>query len=314
LFDALGGVDLKGVGIVIISKSGGTLEQLSVGMVLYQMLVSTIGEVGACARTVCVMGKGPGALQEIAQAEGFATVAIPESVGGRFSVLSSVGLLPILFAGVDGEALLRGAQGMEGAVFDVELTRNPALQFALTHWYLYQEGRFISVCMPYRQRLQAFGMWYRQLWAESLGKQVGTHAVSPWPVAALGPTDHHSQLQLYMEGDARAVITLITVEASSQDYTLPSVWQQTEVTQKLQGKPLSQLLDAQARGTRAALGEAGRPWIHLQLDVLDAEHLGALFFFYEVATSYAGALFGVNTYDQPGVEASKQKTRAVLGI
>jgi glucose-6-phosphate isomerase len=266
-----------------------------------------------------------GALREIAARDGVATLSVPPDVGGRFSVLSPVGLLPAALVGIDVAALLSGARhAVERAAAD-DLRRNPAALYAALHWAADADlGARIHVLMPYTDRLREFAEWYRQLWAESLGKRVSregqTVHTGPTPVAAVGATDQHSQVQLFMEGPFDKVITFAVVDDLNDALRIPPP--PTDVPGAgplpsdlayLSGHSLGALLRAEYEATATALARMGRMSCTLRLPRLDAESLGEAIMFYQLATGYAGVFYGVDPFDQPGVELGKKLTYAAMG-
>jgi glucose-6-phosphate isomerase len=262
-----------------------------------------------------------GALRQLAQRDHIATLEVPPEVGGRFSVLSPVGLLPAALVGIDIDGLLQGAgRAIERTESD-DLLRNPAALYAALHWEadVRQDAR-IHVLMPYTDRLREFAEWYRQLWAESLGKRVDregrTVHVGPTPVAAVGATDQHSQVQLFMEGPYDKVITFMTVEQLGSDLRIPHPESQTELPPDLSylpGHTLGELLKAEYEATSTALAQMGRMSCTLRLPDLSAATLGEALMFFQLATGYAGVWYGIDPFDQPGVELGKRLTYAAMG-
>lgn len=309
-------LDLRRSLFVVTSKSGGTAETMSQYLVVRQRLAATLGEEGARARLVFVTDPEKGALRAIARQEGIAALDIPANVGGRFSVLSPVGILPAALTGIDTFELLTGAGDMRTRCASSSLQRNIAGVFA-TLQYLSDttRGRNIQVLMPYSDALRDMADWFVQLWAESLGKHqvAGDAGVGPTPLAALGATDQHSQVQLFMEGPGDKTVTFLSVEQGADDVEIPRLHQDVPELAYLGGHRLGELLDIERRATAGALARRGRPNMTLRLDAVDAFTVGGLFMFLELATAYAGQLYGVNAFDQPGVELGKQFTYAMLG-
>jgi glucose-6-phosphate isomerase len=295
---------------IVISKSGGTVETAA------QMLI--VDKWLGAHRTkhmVAITDPERGTLRELARAEGLASFAVPPNVGGRFSVLTPVGLLPAALAGVDLGELLAGAAAMADACRRPSLRENPAGLLATLHVaHMERFGRNIHVLMPYADALRPFAAWFVQLWAESLGKRVDRQGrvveTGPTPLPAVGATDQHAQVQLFMEGPRDKLLTFIAVEDPGADVEIP----RTEGPNAyLGGKSLAALLDAERRGTTLALAKDGRPSLTLTLPRVDARSLGALFFLYEAATALAGELLGIDAFDQPGVEAGKRLAFGLLG-
>jgi glucose-6-phosphate isomerase len=298
----------------VISKSGATVETMGQFLIARQWLQTSVGA-DHVDHMLLVTDPEKGVLRRLAKTEGYRSFAIPAGVGGRFSVLTAVGLLPLAIAGVDIERLLAGAAAFAGRLESPVLMENPAYLNAVLHYLAYNKGMPISVLMPYCDRLTDFTDWFRQLWAESLGKKNRldgrVEPVGPTPVKAIGATDQHSQVQLYVEGPADKMVTFVTV-AEVEDIPFPEEIDIPELDY-LAGKTVGDLLASEQCATAAALARSGRPSVTLQLESLSPEHLGALIYMFEVQTIFAGALFDVDPLDQPGVEAGKDITYALMG-
>jgi glucose-6-phosphate isomerase len=318
---ALDRIDPRRVLVNVISKSGGTAETMAQYLVVRAWLERSLGQ-AAARHLVFTTDPSRGALRELAQREHIATLDVPTDVGGRFSVLSPVGLLPAALVGIDVDGLLRGANRAVARAEGGDLLQNSAALYAGLHWAADADlGARIHVLMPYTDRLREFAEWYRQLWAESLGKRAGrdgkvVHA-GPTPLAAVGATDQHSQVQLFMEGPFDKVITFAVVEDFGVDVPIPVP---PDSSQKLPadlaylpGHSLGQLLRAEGDATSAALAQMGRMNCTLRLPDLSAETVGEAIMFYQVATGYAGVWYGVDPFDQPGVELGKRLTYAAMG-
>jgi len=298
---------------VVISKSGGTAET----MAQFLVVLGRLREEGLPSRDHVVLVTDPerGALRELARRDDLPALSIPPNVGGRFSVLTPVGLLPAALMGVDVARLLQGAAAMRDRCLDPDLPRNIAGSYAMLQWLADSElGKGMHVFMPYADALRDMADWFVQLWAESLGKKGadGT-GTGPTPIAALGATDQHSQVQLFMEGPTNKTVTFISVAATEMDVTIPSLEPEVPELAYLGGHTLKELLDVERRATAGALARRGRPNMTIHMDAVDGWHMGGLFMLLELATVYAGALYGVNPLDQPGVELGKQFTYAMLG-
>jgi glucose-6-phosphate isomerase len=312
----LGRLDARRSLFVVISKSGGTAETMAQYLVIRAWLNGALGDAGARERLVLVTDPEKGALRKIARAEGIAALDIPTNVGGRFSVLTPVGLLPAALIGIDTGELLAGAADMRTRCASRELGSNIAGTWASLQYLAdTAHGRHVQVLMPYSDALRDIAAWYVQLWAESLGKHrtAGDEGVGPTPLGALGATDQHSQVQLFMEGPGDKTVTFIGVTEGEGDVEIPRLHGDIPELAYLGGHRLGELLDIERRATAGALARRGRPNMTLTIDRVDAFHLGALFMFLELATAYAGRLYGVNAFDQPGVELGKQFTYAMLG-
>ena len=314
---ALRRIDPRRVLVNVISKSGGTAETMAQYLVVRHWLEESLGP-AAYRHLVFTTDPERGALRELAGREGIATLGVPPAVGGRFSVLSPVGLLPAALVGIDIEALLAGAaRAIERAAGD-DLLDNPAALYAALHWAADTElGARVHVLMPYSDRLREFAEWYRQLWAESLGKRVNREGrvvhVGPTPVGAVGATDQHSQVQLFMEGPYDKVITFVTVDRPGEDVEIPGRADLPADLAYLPGHTLGELLQAEYAATSAALAQMGRMSCTLRLPDLSPETLGEAVMFFQLATGYAGVWYGIDPFDQPGVELGKRLTYAAMG-
>jgi glucose-6-phosphate isomerase len=312
----LGRLDLARTLFIVTSKSGGTAETMAQFLIVRDRLAAALGEQGARDHLVFITDPAKGSLRPVARAEGIAALDIPPNVGGRFSVLAPVGTLPAALIGIDVEAMLGGAADMARRCESDDLARNPAGAFAMLQWLAdTRSGKHVHVLMPYSDPLRDFAAWFVQLWAESLGKvQPGSStSVGPTPVAALGATDQHSQVQLFMEGPADKTVTFISVRERGTDLAIPSAYQHVAELAYLGGHTLGELIDIEQRATAGALARRGRPNMTLALDRVDAWHVGGLIMLLEIATAYAGDLYGINAFDQPGVELGKQFAYAQLG-
>lgn len=258
-----------------------------------------------------------GLLRQIVREEGLASLEVPPGVGGRFSVLTPVGLFPLAMVGVDVSGLMSGAAYMRKRILDENPWRNPARLYGLVQYLLYQKGYRINVMMPYSDALYPLADWFRQLWAESLGKRTDikgqTVEVGPTPVKALGATDQHSQLQLYIEGPRDKVITLIRLEKFRREAVIPKAYPQHKDLAYLGGHSFGELLNAEARATAMSLAKNGRPNCALLLPEINPHLVGQLVFLLETATAFAGGLFRVNPMDQPGVEEGKRYAYGLMG-
>jgi glucose-6-phosphate isomerase len=322
---ALQRIDPRRVLVDVISKSGGTAETMAQYLVVRGWLDQALGP-AASRHLVFTTDPERGALRELARRDGIATLDVPPEIGGRFSVLSPVGLLPAALVGIDIEQLLVGARQAVERCESNDLLRNPAALYAALHWAADSGlGARVHVLMPYTDRLRELAEWYRQLWAESLGKRVDrggkvVHAGAT-PVGAVGATDQHSQVQLFMEGPFDKIITFVTVDDLGVDVPVPlgssgstSGGQALPPDlEYLQGHTLGEILRAEYEATSAALAQMGRMSCTLRLPDLTASTLGEVIMFFQLATGYAGAWYGIDPFDQPGVELGKRLTYAALG-
>jgi glucose-6-phosphate isomerase len=308
---------LKGTLFNVISKSGETAETAAQFMVVRDLLKKAIGA-GYKENIVAVTDPASGTMRKICDQEGFATLPVPEGVGGRFSVLSPVGLFSATMAGIDIHGLLDGAASMDGPCSRPSLESNPA---ALLAFILVELGRAKGkpnhVMMPYCNALYLLADWYRQLWAESLGKQVDLTGETVYagftPIKALGTTDQHSQIQLYREGPNDKVIGFLEVEGfGDADVTIPTGLG-VEAIRYLEGKSMAGLLNAEKRATEYALLESQRPNYTIRFPRLDAFHVGQFIYLWEMVTAYAGLMLNVDAYNQPAVETGKVATFGLMG-
>ncbi|OQY08838.1 MAG: glucose-6-phosphate isomerase [Marinitoga sp. 4572_148] len=299
----------------VISKSGTTAEAMS----NYLIARGIIESYGLDPKKHIIFTTDPenGILRKIADEEGIETLKIPPEVGGRFSVLTPVGLLSALAGGIDIIDLLNGAKAMLEKVSNKNIYENPAALNALLHFLYYKKGYNISVMMPYSNKLFLLADWYRQLWAESLGKKYNINGevvnVGQTPVKALGATDQHSQVQLYNEGPDDKIITFVKLEKFERDIKIPKVHEEYSALSYLGGKTLSELLNTELIGTEYALTEHGKPNMKVIFPEINAFNVGQFFFMYEFQTAIMGKLLAINAYDQPGVELGKKVTYALMG-
>jgi glucose-6-phosphate isomerase len=318
---ALERIDPRRVLVNVISKSGGTAETMAQYLVVRAWLEKALGQ-AADRHLVFTTDPNRGALRELARRDHVPTLDVPADVGGRFSVLSPVGLLPAALVGIDIDGLLSGARRALERSESEDLLQNPPALYAALHWAADMTlGARVHVLMPYTDRLREFAEWYRQLWAESLGKRVDRNGkvvhVGPTPVAAVGATDQHSQVQLFMEGPFDKVITFVSVEDFGVEVAIPNEPDLAEALPPdlayLPGHTLGELLRVEYQATSAALAQMGRMNCTLRFPDLSAETLGEAIMFFQIATGYAGAWYGIDPFDQPGVELGKRLTYAAMG-
>jgi len=300
----------------VVSKSGSTAETMAQFLVVRDWLKRALGE-DYRRHLVFTTDAEQGNLRRIADDEGIASLVVPDNVGGRFSVLSAVGLFPAGIVGIDIGELVAGARAMTERCDTNELRENPAGLFAALQWLAHEEaGAPIHVMMPYIDRLLAIGDWFRQLWAESLGKRLDRAGQEvfrgPTPVTALGATDQHSQIQLFMEGPFDKTVTFVTA-GDATDLAIPEAYPDLKGISYLGGHTLGELLRAEQAATAAALTRHGRMNMTLALPRVSAHTVGQLLVLLEIATVYAGALYDVDPLDQPGVELGKQLTYGLMG-
>lgn len=283
-------VDFKKTVINVITKSGTTAETMANFMVLRGLVDKK--------NIIVTTDPEKGALRKIANDEGYTILDIPPEVGGRFSVFSSVGLLSAHVGGIDIGKLLEGARFMDEMSKNRDIWRNPACMSAVLQYIFYKRGRNISVFMPYSDRLKDLAEWFCQLWAESLGK---CENVGSTPVRTLGVIDQHSQLQLYMEGPQDKVVTFVRVEDPGGVVKIP-----------MRSYTINELMLAEQQATELALTKNSRPNCTINLKNISPFTIGALMYMLEIQTAFIGELFGVDAFDQPGVEEGKRITSALL--
>ncbi len=301
----------------VISKSGSTAETASQYLILYKLLCDRIGRDRCKRQIVATTDAKEGTLRKIANEEGFRTLDVPDGVGGRFSVLSAVGLLSAAVCGIDVESLLAGAREMDKKTGCEDFYRNPAAINAAVNWHYYNRGKKISVMMPYSYALKDIADWYRQLWAESLGKAQNLAGedvfVGPTPVKALGATDQHSQVQLYREGPNDKLFTFLEVSRFQEDVEIGPAPDYAGELDYLAGAKMSKLINSEKYATEYSLLQSRRPCLSVIFDKIDAYTVGQFIYLFEVTTSLAGLLFGINAYDQPAVELGKEATFGLMG-
>ncbi len=300
----------------VISKSGATSETMTQYLIISDLLKKAGRDVKD--HVIFTTDAARGNLVKISdELGGVKRYILPDGVGGRFSELCPVGLLPAAVLGIDIKLLLKGAAYMDKLCKSADLKKNPALLTATLQYISMQNGKNIGVLMPYSDNLRYVSDWYAQLWAESLGKNVtldGTPCnVGQTPVKALGVTDQHSQVQLYTEGPYDKVVTFLSVGSYKEKSPIPHGCESIPDVSFLGGHTMEELIQAENKATAYALTKAGRLNYTILLPEINAFTLGQLLFLFEMQTAYAGAMFNINTFNQPGVEAGKKATFALLG-
>lgn len=312
------GLDLQRTVFNVISKSGETAETMAQFLVVRDLLLRALGGIDYARRVIITTDADRGALRQVVHDEGFRDLVIPAGVGGRFSVLTSVGLFPAAFAGLKIDDLLAGAAWMDSRCQEAEVGKNPAhLLASLFYLADTRHDQNVVVMMPYSDRLAWFAAWFAQLWAESLGKAVtvdgGEAHVGQTPVSAVGSTDQHSLVQLFTEGPFDKVICMLRIEDHGRELAVPTAYGDIETLSYLGGTGLGQLLNLEQRATELALVKQGRSVLTLTLPQLNEFTLGQLFYLFEVAVVFAGGLYRVDPFDQPGVEEGKRLTYGQVG-
>jgi glucose-6-phosphate isomerase len=291
----------------VISKTGTASETMAQFMIVRQGLRKKFGLEGYRKRVVVTTDLQKGPLRAIITHDGLPySLEIPDGVGGRFSVLSAAGLFTAAMCGIDIDALLAGARDMDARVGCEDFFKNPAAIIAAISYYFYNQGKKISVMMPYSYHLKDLADWYRQLWAESLGKAKNIDGynvhIGPTPVKALGATDQHSQLQLYLEGPNDKLFTFLQVKSFSRDLKIGPVPDCAPELDYLTGMNLSGLFNNEKIATEYALLQSKRPCLTVIFPVVSPYTVGQFIYLYEVTTSFAGAFFGIDPYNQPSVK------------
>jgi glucose-6-phosphate isomerase len=308
-------LDLKQTLFVVITKSGTTAETMSALIYFRERLMATVGQQAWADHVVAITDPNKGLLRQLVSQWGIRSLSVPADVGGRFSVLSAVGLLPAALCGVPVQRLIDGVNHIMPALTSPVLRTNPAAQGAVIQHAFNQKGFTQSVFMPYSARLAAVADWYVQLWAESLGKAVDLNGktvhAGQTPIKAVGVTDQHSQVQLFNEGPNDKIITFIEVAQADATVGIPA--NTLPGLEYLGGKTFNQLMNAEFMATRQALTDAHRPSWTLTLPAITPEVMGALLMMLQVQTALAGALMHIDPFNQPGVEAAKEYTYALMG-
>lgn len=313
----LASVDMKKCVLNVVSKSGDTVEPMSAFLVLRDRLIKRVGVKRYASHIVATTDSSRGVLHEIARREGYATLPVPEHVGGRFSALTPVGLFPAACAGIPVMRLLDGARAMRDAFVTQAASKNGALLFAGLHHDGYtKRDQRVTVLMPYAASLCEFSFWFRQLWAESLGKarsrggKTVHHGFTP--IAAMGPADQHSQIQLYNEGPTDKIVTFLEVRNFRAELKVPKAFADLPPTAMLAGKKLGEIMQAERAATARSLATHGRPSGTLSISEITPESVGGLMMFFMLATAATAELLDVNAYDQPGVEEGKLLIKEAL--
>jgi len=301
--------------VIVISKSGTTAETMSQFLIVREKLKKAVGMNAIKDHIIAITDPGKGILRSIAGTMAIPSCTVPPLLGGRFSVLSPVGLVPALCIGIDIEALWQGAVMAADAMNNLDFMNNPVIKTGLYQFIFDREKKKpIHVYWAYADGLYYFADWLRQLIAESLGKiKPDGSFVGITPVKALGVTDQHSQLQLYREGPNDKVIIFLGVKHWDCDVQIPQPEEGESALEYLGGHTLGELFHAEQHATACALAEAGRPNMTVWFPALDSFTLGHAFFIFELQTAFMGFLYGINPFDQPGVELSKMMTYGLMG-
>lgn len=306
LLDIIGDRDFS---INCISKSGTTTEPSIAFRVLKAKLIEKYGKEEAAKRIYATTDRAKGALKVEADAEGYEEFVVPDDLGGRFSVLSAVGLLPIAVAGLDIDALMQGAADARTEYSDADLTKNEAYQYAALRNILYRKGYTTELLENYEPTLQYFGEWWKQLMGESEGKdQKGIY-----PSSANFSTDLHSLGQYIQEGRRNLMETVVWVDQPNRDIAIPTDEKNLDGLGYLEGKTMAEVNRKAYEGVVLAHTDGGVPVMTVAIPKQDAYTLGYMIYFFEAAVAISGYLNGINPFNQPGVEAYKSNMFALLG-
>ncbi len=297
----------RNVATVVISKSGTTTEPAVAFRIVKEYIEKTYSD--ASERIVAITDAKKGALKTLSDQEGYRTFVVPDNVGGRFSVLTPVGILPIVLAGFDIRAMLAGAEEMEKALAERSET-NPAVEYAAMRNLLYTEkSKKIEILVSYNAKFQYLGEWWKQLYGESEGKD----GKGIFPASVNFTTDLHSMGQFIQDGDRDVFETVVSIEKSSRSVVIGTDEQNLDQLNYLAGKNVEHCNRMAQLGTKLAHIDGGVPQLEVSIEKIDAFNLGGLFYFFEFACGVSAYLLGVNPFNQPGVEAYKKNMFALLG-
>jgi len=309
----------------VISKSGTTAETIAQLFVVLEMLQKSLGKSNIGNHLVITTGpvakrKTLTPMQEISKKYDCKTFVVPENIGGRFSVFSPVGIFPAAMLGLNLRELAKGCRLMAKRCASSDLKKNPAyLNAGIHHHLMSKRGRSISVMMPYSNKLRDLADWYRQLWAESLGKKENRDGsetklfAGQTPINALGVTDQHSQLQLYLEGPHDKIVTIMEESHFNTNLPITGIPRSFKSLKYMQKRTMGDLIHAERKATVHALKAAKRPVVKIKVPRVNESTLAQLFYMFEVQTAVAGVLLDINPFDQPAVEQIKIFTREYLG-
>ena len=298
----------RNVAAVVISKSGTTTEPAVAFRLIKQHIEARYGSAEAAERIVAVTDAHRGALKSLSTQEGYRTFVIEDNVGGRFSVLTPVGILPIILAGFDMRAMLKGAAEMEKVTAERN-TSNPAVEYAAMRNLLYSKGKKVEILVSYNPKLQYLGEWWKQLYGESEGKD----GKGIFPASVNFTTDLHSMGQYIQDGERMLMETVVSVEKSNRSVTISNDPQNLDGLNFLTGKHVEECNAMAELGTKLAHIDGGVPQLCVSVEKIDENNLGALFYFFEKACGISAYILGVNPFNQPGVEAYKKNMFALLG-
>lgn len=297
------------IATIVISKSGTTTEPAIAFRIIRDQIEKRYGKEGAARRIVAVTDESKGALRKLADTEGYKTFVIPDNVGGRYSVLTPVGLLPLAVAGVDIRALVAGAAEMEKLTTSASFDENPAMQYAAARTALYRAGKKIEILASYEPKLQNIGEWWKQLYGESEGKE----GKGIFPASVTLTADLHSMGQYIQEGERTLFETVIRIAEPARTFKIEADKENLDGLNFLAGKRIGEVNGMAVLGTMLAHVDGGVPNIAIELPRVDSHTIGALLYMFEKACGISGYALGVNPFDQPGVEAYKKNMFALLG-
>lgn len=310
-------VNLEKTLVNVVSKSGTTTESMSQFLTFYERIKEVVGEEKVNSHFVFTTDEEKGILCDLKNKKGFKAFYVPSGVGGRFSVLSPVGLLPACILGIDISELLNGALEMQKRC-EKKKECNPAYQKAVLEYVLNKNGRNMIVTMPYASKLKEYSYWYAQLLGESIGKETDRDGNQKncgiTPVSALGATDQHSQLQLYMEGPQDKLLVAVKVKDFGTKLSCPNYALDTPELEHLKNVEFGNLINTERKATLCGLAHSGIPFIEIEVPQINANVLGGLFMLNMYEIAFLGELFNIDAYNQPGVEFGKKVTLANLGI
>ncbi len=310
LTELLAILDTKDYSLAVISKSGTTTEPAIAFRILKQHIIHKYGEQEAASRIVAITDKARGALKQLANVKGYKTYIVPDDVGGRFSVLTPVGLLPIAVAGIDIRELVAGAIEMEKMCkSNPTLNGNIVSEYAVVRHILYGLGKTNEIMVNYEPRLVYFSEWWKQLFGESHGKQ---HK-GIFPASVTFSTDLHSMGQYIQDGLRNLFETVISVEQSNHELRIPMEDEDLDQLNYIAGKRISEVNHKAELGTMLAHEDGGVPVLRIVIPEVSAKVIGQLIYFFEMACAVSGYMLEVNPFDQPGVEAYKKNMFALLG-
>lgn len=308
LVDLLAYLEDKDYSLNVISKSGTTTEPAIAFRILKEALEEKYGKEEAKSRIFATTDRKKGALKELADAEGYESFVVPDDIGGRFSVISAVGLLPLAVAGIDIDEFMAGfADGREK--YTVNSIENDAIKYAAVRNMLHENGKDIEILLSYEPKLSFVAEWWKQLYGESEGKD----GKGIFPASVSNTTDLHSMGQMIQDGVRNVFETVIEVENAKKDITIKEDAKNLDGLNFLAGKTMSYINKQAMEGTTMAHVEGGVPNIRIKIDEVNERKLAELFYFFEIAVGVSGYMLGVNPFNQPGVEAYKKAMFKLLG-